>query len=151
MDHRSLVYEIAERTKYTRKEVSIILRLVAKVVREELIDGRDQAIRGLGLFVNAPFGRRIGGDPRTGERIVIPPSRRVRFKPTIRLLRAVKNSITIFQDVDLEKRYLPEGTKHGKVRSRDRSEEGRAGKDRRKDSSSRESERERAHRSRKGH
>ncbi len=49
--------------------------------------GESIEIRGFGTFSVAATKARRGRNPRTGAAVAIPPGRRVRFKPSRRLLR----------------------------------------------------------------
>jgi len=129
MEFLGLVSDVADKTKYTRKEIRLILRLTAQIIREELIGGRDVNWQGLGKFINCAFQQRVGGDPRTGKRIIIPPSRRIRFHPSCRVMRKVKKSIKLYEKLDPIKQFLPKGINNGEIRSRDRSGESSEGED----------------------
>jgi nucleoid DNA-binding protein len=107
------------------------LLLFSKVVGDALADGRDVQVYSLGRFKNLESGARSGRHPVTGERIPIPPSRRIKFEP-IPLLRAkIKDSADLFKKESLETRYgLPKKEKkHGKVWRGYRPRKGSKGKE----------------------
>jgi DNA-binding protein HU-beta len=126
MEFQDLVVALSEETRYTRREVRTILRAFAKVVREGLSDGLDVKIPGLGRFENVHAAARSGRNATTGERVPIPPSRRVRFVPCDALRDGVKRSFDLFKEESLSKRFgLPRKERpRGKVRSRDRPKQG---------------------------
>jgi nucleoid DNA-binding protein len=133
MEYQELISVLSDETKYTRREIRKILRLFAKHVRKALGDGRDVHIYGLGKLQNCPAKARVARDPRTNgaKPMIVPATRRVRFIPSDDLKAIVQASITLFKEENLELRFgLPRKEKrHGKVRSRDRSEEGTQGKE----------------------
>jgi DNA-binding protein HU-beta len=134
MEFQELVSVLADESSYTRREIRAILRLFSQAVREALADGRDVQVWGLGRFLNLPAKERSGRNPHTGERVRIPATRRVKFDPAKELRASVKASSDLFNTgVSLEQRYgLPrkrKEMKRGKVRSRDRPEQGPEGKE----------------------
>lgn len=128
MELLDIVCAVADRTRYTRREIRGILRAAASIIKEELGQGRSVSWRGLGQFENAYRGHRIGRDPRTkGETTMyVPPGRRLKFIPSAELLNAVRSSARFFEEANPEQRYLPtkEAETNGKVRRRNRPEEG---------------------------
>jgi nucleoid DNA-binding protein len=131
MEFQDLVIALSDETHYTRREIRRILRVFAKVVREGLSDGLDVKIPGLGRFENVPSAARSGRNASTGERFVIPPSRRVKFVPCDKLRVGVKESVDLFKEESLARRFgLPrKEKKRGEVRSRDRPQEGPEGEE----------------------
>lgn len=79
MKQEELIAIIAEETNVTKTEIRQHLQLIIKHVFEELEKGNQVEIKGYGKFVVATIGGYEGRNPRTGERIMIPASKRVRF------------------------------------------------------------------------
>jgi DNA-binding protein HU-beta len=131
MEFQDLVTVLAEQTNYTRREIRQILRELAQIIGQAIEEGRDVHVWGLGKFRNVEAKARSGRHPVTGERIPIPPSRRLKFEPTDELRDRAKASADLFNKETLEVRYgLPKKEKrHGKVRSRNRSQQGAKGKE----------------------
>jgi len=131
MEFQELVTVLSRETRYTKREIRRILLLFADVVGRALEEGRDIQVYNLGRFKNLESGARSGRHPVTGERIPIPPSRRVKFEPIPTLRERVKNSVTIFRKESLETRYgLPKKEKqHGKIRSGHRPKQDPKGKE----------------------
>ncbi len=126
MEFNELIDVLADETKYTKREVRSFLRLIAKLIGDNIAKGRDVNLWGVGKFVNRPRGPSIGRNRWTGEHIDVPAMRCVRFRPCVGLKKQAKSSIVHFQRQNLEQRY---GLKQkeetdGKIRSSDRSEQG---------------------------
>jgi DNA-binding protein HU-beta len=126
MEFQELVTVLSRETKYTKREIRRILLLFADIVGRALEEGRDIQVYNLGRFKNLESGARSGRHPVTGERIPIPPSRRIKFDPIPMLRERVKKSADLFKKESLETRYgLPRKEKqHGKVRSGNRPRQG---------------------------
>jgi len=122
MEFQDLVTVLAEQTNYTPREIRQILRLFVQSIVETLTEGRDVQVWGLGKFRNVAAGARSGRHAVTGERVLIPPSRRIKFEPIQEFREKVKTSATLFNKESLETKYgLPKKEKDsGKVRSRNR-------------------------------
>jgi len=130
MEYQELIEAVAGQTKYTKREIRKIMRLVARTIREAMGRGRDVQYHGLGRFVNVLEKARKGRNRYTGEAIIIPPRRRVRFRPNEVLRIMVAQSQEVFKEPDLRERFgLKKGANDGKVRSGDRPKEGANGKE----------------------
>lgn len=131
MQWQELVSALSDETKYTRREVRSLLRTLSEIIVDNLSQGRDVQVLGLGWFLNVPAAPRSGRHPVTGERIPIPASRRVKFDPTDEVRAGVKASADLFIVESPEKRFGLSTTEedHGKVRSPDRQGQGPPGKE----------------------
>ena len=105
MLYQDLIGTIADETSYTRREIRKILRVMARITRSELCSGRDVQIYGVGKFHNKPAKARMARHPITGAPLPIPARRRVKFIPSEPLIEAVRQSVVVFQDVDLQERF----------------------------------------------
>ena len=105
MEYRELVNHLSNRTSYTKREMRLILRAVAEVMQEAIGSGRDVQFDGVGKFLNLPQAQRVGGDPVTKKRMIIPATRRIRFEPCIGMKKAVRGSLKHFKDEDPEVKY----------------------------------------------
>jgi len=117
MEFQELVTELSNQTNYTKREIRHILRLLVKLIVENIVNGRDVQIWGLGRFRNLPAKARTGRHYITGARIDIPASRRLKFEPIIEIKNRVRESISLFKKESLEAKYgLPKKEKrHGKI------------------------------------
>ena len=85
--------EIAEKiqagTGLTKKESTEILESVFNLMKSILISGEDLKISRFGKFVVKKKADRIGRNPHTGEAMTIVARRRLSFKPSALLKKAV--------------------------------------------------------------
>lgn len=137
MEYSDLIIEIANRTKYTRREVRNLLRVISEVISKELAGGRYVQWLRFGKFTCYRRPPGVGGDPITKERIAIPEMTQVKFIPTAELKDKVKAAINILNEPDLLNKYLPKGVSHGEVRGGNRPRESGKGKGGRKETTSR--------------
>uniref|UniRef100_A0A7S1YU55 Integration host factor subunit alpha n=1 Tax=Trieres chinensis TaxID=1514140 RepID=A0A7S1YU55_TRICV len=63
---------------------------VFDAIADSVVGGRPARISGFGTFDTAVTGERAGRNPHTGESIIIPETRRVRFRPHQALRDSVK-------------------------------------------------------------
>lgn len=61
MKHQDLVERLAERTKYTKREARDFIAALSDIIVDELLNGRDVQILGLGWFRNVRRGGGRGG------------------------------------------------------------------------------------------
>lgn len=131
MEHQHLVEAIAEETRYTKREVRRFLVTLYRIVWDELIEGGDVVIKGLGTFENFQRGPWNARSKYTGERIFVPARRFVRFVASHRFKKAVKiKSSRLFEIEDPRVKYslgrlqdldddhdIEKEVNHGEVRS----------------------------------
>jgi len=77
----NLVEEVARVTQLTKKQAEAIVNLVFQTVVDSLRAGRKIELRGFGSFRIRNRGARIGRNPKTGEKVEVPPKRIPYFKP----------------------------------------------------------------------
>ena len=77
----NLVEEVARVTQLTKKQAEVIVNLVFQTIVDSLRAGRKIELRGFGSFRIRNRGARIGRNPKTGERVEVPPKRIPYFKP----------------------------------------------------------------------
>ena len=87
MNKSELSQSLANQTGLNRHMVEVLLGKLVKTIEAALLDGKPVALAEFGVFSVKPRAQRMGRNPRTGERIVIPASRTVVFKPA-KALRA---------------------------------------------------------------
>ncbi len=81
MTKAQLVEEVARTTQLTKKHAELIVNTVFESIVESLRDGEKIELRGFGSFRIRQRGARIGRNPKTGDRVDVPPKRIPYFKP----------------------------------------------------------------------
>jgi integration host factor subunit beta len=76
-----LVEEVARVTQLTKQQAEEIVNTVFLTIVDSLRDGRKIELRGFGSFRIRSRGARVGRNPKTGERVEVPPKRIPYFKP----------------------------------------------------------------------
>lgn len=76
-----LVEEVARSTQLTKKQAEEIVNTVFRTIVESLQTGRKIELRGFGSFRIRNRGARTGRNPKTGEKVEVPPKRIPYFKP----------------------------------------------------------------------
>jgi len=128
MTFDELLVTLAEESRYTRREIRKLVRLLALVIRKNIEEGRDVQLHGIGRFACKLDGERFGRHVVTGEKIVIPPKRRLRFVPAKALKVAALRAPLL--EEDLEAHFgLKKGKNDGQVRGSDRPQKGAKRKD----------------------
>jgi integration host factor subunit beta len=87
-------YDIVEnvyyKTKISKKVVKRIFEYLIKELIEALENGSTIEIRGFGTFEQCLRDRKMSHNPQTGEKIVMSPYYKVKFKPGIELDREMR-------------------------------------------------------------
>jgi len=78
---------LVEKTGLTRAEASKFLSALAEAVQESLRKGRKVRLSGIGILSVYQRGPSTRRNPKTGERIAVPPRKRVRFRASQELKR----------------------------------------------------------------
>ena len=86
----ALVNAVADRTGQSKAQAKRIVDATLQVIQESLEKEVKVSITGFGTFESRWYKSRNGVNPRTGERITIPKSKRPVFVPGAKLKRAVK-------------------------------------------------------------
>ena len=76
-----LVDEVARTTELTRKHAEVIVNTVFDSIVDSLRTGEKIELRGFGSFRIRRRGSRLGRNPKTGDRVEVPPKRIPYFKP----------------------------------------------------------------------
>ncbi|MFN7940592.1 MAG: integration host factor subunit beta [Thermoanaerobaculia bacterium] len=76
-----LVEEVARATQLTKKQAESIVNTVFETIVDSLKAGRKIELRGFGSFRIRSRGSRLGRNPKTGERVEVPPKKIPYFKP----------------------------------------------------------------------
>jgi integration host factor subunit alpha len=76
----------------TKNEAAEVVNTILRTMKTTLLDGRKVKIQKFGVFEVADRQGRSGVDPSNGERIYIPPRKRLSFRPARGVKRAVDGS-----------------------------------------------------------
>ncbi len=86
----ALIAAIAQRANVTKATAARVLDATLSAIQDTLAKGGQVSLVGFGSFTVAKRKARTGRNPRTGEKIKIPATKVVRFKPGRQLKDAVK-------------------------------------------------------------
>ena len=81
MTKAELVEEVARSTELTKKHAEIIVNTVFESIVESLKAGEKIELRGFGSFRIRRRGSRVGRNPKTGDKVDVPPKKVPYFKP----------------------------------------------------------------------
>jgi len=91
MTKRDLVTRISNEMGLTQTSVKEVVDRVLKHISDSLADGDSVELRNFGVFTTRLRNSRVGRNPRTGERIPIPPRRVVTFKPSKSMAKRIES------------------------------------------------------------
>ncbi|MGQ9724249.1 MAG: integration host factor subunit beta [Tepidimonas sp.] len=90
MNRSDLFDALAERYPHlTASDAEAAVKTLLEAMTESLVAGHRIEIRGFGSFVVSKRAARQARNPRTGERVAVPPKRVAHFKPGKALREAV--------------------------------------------------------------
>lgn len=81
MTKAELVERVADSAQLTKKHAELIVNTVFDSIVQSLKEGEKIELRGFGSFRIRQRGSRIGRNPKTGEKVDVPPKRIPYFKP----------------------------------------------------------------------
>ncbi len=81
MIKQDIVDEVVDRTGLSKTRAEIAMEAVFETMKRSMERGERIELRGFGVFNIRPRKTGIGRNPRTGEEVIIPPAKVVRFKP----------------------------------------------------------------------
>ena len=81
MVKHDIVDEVVNRTGLSKTRAEIAVETVFETMKRSMERGKRIELRGFGVFNIRPRKTGIGRNPRTGEEVIIPPGKAVRFKP----------------------------------------------------------------------
>lgn len=90
----TLVAAVAEKAGISKTEAKRVLDTMLAIISESLAKDVKVSITGFGSFETRTSKARNGVNPRTGEKIVIPATKRPVFTAGAPLKRAVKGDVT---------------------------------------------------------
>ena len=80
MNKGQLIEEVAKKGKFTKKEAKKAVELTLETIKRNTKKGKGVQLLGFGTFTVTRRKRRKGRNPQTGQEIIIPPTKSVRFK-----------------------------------------------------------------------
>ena len=83
MNKSQLISAVAEQTAVSKNDVKKVFDSLFELAEKQLQDGDKVVISGFGVFSTAQVSERAGRNPRTGEKVVIPARRVVRFRSSM--------------------------------------------------------------------
>jgi len=81
MTKADLVEQIANRADIPRKQADEVVQVILESITAALHRGDKVELRGFGSFRIRQRGERIGRNPKTGEKVQVPPKKIPYFKP----------------------------------------------------------------------
>jgi DNA-binding protein HU-beta len=81
MVKHDIVTQVVNRTGLSKTKAEMAVETVFETMKRAMERGERIELRGFGVFNTRPRKTGIGRNPRTGEEVVIPPGKAVRFKP----------------------------------------------------------------------
>ena len=81
MIKHDIVTHVVNRTGLSKTKAEMAVETVFETMKRAMERGERIELRGFGVFNVRPRKTGIGRNPRTGEEVLIPPGRAIRFKP----------------------------------------------------------------------
>ena len=81
MVKQDIVTEVVHRTGLSKTRAEMAVEAVFETMKRAIERGDRIELRGFGVFNIRPRKTGIGRNPRTGQEVIIPPGKTVRFKP----------------------------------------------------------------------
>jgi Bacterial nucleoid DNA-binding protein len=106
MTKAELVDEVARAVQLTKKQAESIVNVVFDSIVESLRGGEKIELRGFGSFRLRSRKSRTGRNPKTGEKVDVPPKKIPYFKPGKELKELINRTLTEMK----AKGELPPGT-----------------------------------------
>lgn len=88
-----IIEEMSQLMGANKKEAEKALNAFTKVVENAVAKGDNLQIVGFGTFEVSERAERMGRNPKTGESLLIPPSKSLKFKPAKALKDAVNGGV----------------------------------------------------------
>lgn len=89
MNKHELIESIAVATGETKRTVGAVLAALPEVLAQELINGGEVTLTGIGKFSTMTTAPRTGRNPKTGEPTAIPSFTKPKFKASTVLKQAL--------------------------------------------------------------
>jgi integration host factor subunit beta len=86
---KDLIEAVAARTKMRRTDVKIVVQCLLDQIVDELGKGKRLELRDFGVFEVRERAQREAQNPKTMEKVVVPPKRAVKFKSGRKMCQAL--------------------------------------------------------------
>ncbi len=90
MTKKEIVLKVASETGLKQMDVKKIVQKALETIVASLAAGQTVELRNFGIFKVKSRKGRTGRNPRTGEKVPVPPKRVVAFKPGLIMKRDVR-------------------------------------------------------------
>ena len=90
MTKKDIVLKVASETDLKQLDVKKIVQRSLDAIVESLSKGETVELRNFGIFKVKSRKGRTGRNPRTGEKVPVPPKRVVTFKPGLIMKRDIR-------------------------------------------------------------
>ncbi len=90
MTKAELINRMAQKSDYSKAECEKMLNLCLECMKDIIVNDGKLTLIGFGTFVVEERKERKGRNPQTGEEIIIPATKVVKFRPGKALKEAVK-------------------------------------------------------------
>lgn len=88
-----LIEEMSQSMGTSKKEAEKALDAFVEIVKNAVIDGARVQIVGFGTFEATERAERMGRNPKTGESLLVPASKSLKFKPAKALKDAMNGGV----------------------------------------------------------
>ena len=82
MNKAELIAAAAAKAEVSHRDAEAVVEAVLELIEENLVAGREVKLSGFGIFEKKGRAARVGTNPSSGEKIEIPASNTVGFKPS---------------------------------------------------------------------
>lgn len=90
MNKTDLVDIVAQNTNLSKKDVELVVNLVLETIKTSIYKGLKIKLNGFGNFEAVEREERIGTNPKTHEKMVIPAAKALKFKASPVIKRELK-------------------------------------------------------------
>ena len=90
MNKTEIVNVVAEKTGFTKKDLTLVLEEFLGSMTDALVEGEEVSLFGFGKFVVAEKAQTTARNPQTGMEVIVPKRNVVKFRPASALKEAVK-------------------------------------------------------------
>lgn len=91
-NRKDIISAVAKKTGYTKSDVAVVVSEVFNTIGEMFTETDELSISNFGTFTVRTINERTGRNPRTGEQILIPPTKAVSFKSSANLKNKVRGN-----------------------------------------------------------
>jgi DNA-binding protein HU-beta len=89
MNKSDLVNKIVDTTGLTKSKANQVIDAMVDAIGFSLSNGEKVTLVGFGTFETSKRTGRVGRNPKTGDKVIIPPKRVAKFRPGVNLLNKV--------------------------------------------------------------